>query len=160
MISGLPTLPSLPSPDTLLFIQGLLLVPVFVFSWSCVGSRPSVVRQEEGDICGENVEDLLSPCHQKPQILSVQKVNIAFVVQSCLFFSPQRSGPGSPAGIWSVFPSQKAAGNGQITVICLFSFSGRAVNLFHLGNNSLLAVPPAQTQAAGEQQELRSLAQV
>lgn len=29
MISGLPTLPSLPSPDTLLFILGLLLVSIF-----------------------------------------------------------------------------------------------------------------------------------
>lgn len=28
--------------------------------------------------------------------------------------------------------------------------------LFHLGNNRLLAVPPTQTQAAGEQQELES----
>lgn len=28
--------------------------------------------------------------------------------------------------------------------------------LFHLGNNRLLAVPPAQSQAAGEQQQLKS----
>lgn len=118
--------------------------------------------QEEGDICGENLEDLLSLCQQKPQILSVQKVKTLpslCEAVSVLFF-PWRSGPGSPAGICGVFPSQKAAGNRQITVICVFSFSGRAVNLFHSGNNSLLAVPPAQTQAAGEQQELRSLAQI
>lgn len=73
---------------------------------------------------------------------------------------PPRAGPGSPAGIWGVFPSQKAAGNGQITVIHVSSFSGRAVYLFHLGNSRLLAVPPAQTQAAGERQERKSLAQV
>lgn len=58
------------------------------------------------------------------------------------------------------FPSQKAAGSRQITVICTSSFSGRAACLFHLGNNRLLAEPPAQTQAAGEQRELESLAQV
>lgn len=71
-----------------------------------------------------------------------------------------RAFPGSPGGIWDVFPSQKAAGSRQITVICASSFSGRAVCLFHLGNNRLLAEPPAQTQAAGEQRELESLAQV
>lgn len=73
---------------------------------------------------------------------------------------PLRAGPGSPAGIWGVFLSQKAAGNRQITVICVSSFSGRAVCLFHLGNNRLLAAPPVQTQAADEQQEQKSLAEV
>lgn len=64
------------------------------------------------------------------------------------------------AGIWGVFLSQKAAGNRQITVICVSSFSERAACLFHLGNNRLLAAPPAQTQAAGEQQEQKSWAEV
>lgn len=74
--------------------------------------------------------------------------------------SPLRAGCGSPAGIWGVFLSQKAAGNREITVICVSSFSGRAVCLLHLGNNRLLAAPPAQAQAAGEQQEQKSLAEV
>lgn len=88
----------------------------------------------------------------------MQKVKMCRAVSVPL--PPLRAGSGSPAGIQGVFPSQKAAGNKQITVICASSFSGRAVYLFHLGNNRLLVVPPAQTQAAGEQQELKSLAQV
>ena len=94
---------------------------------------------------------LSHPATKSHSILSMQKVKTCRAVSVPLL--PLRIGPGSPAGIWGVFPSQKAAGNRQITVICVSSFSGRSVNLFHLGNNRLLAVPPAQTQAPSEQQE-------
>lgn len=63
------------------------------------------------------------------RILSVHKVKIFRAVSVPV--APLRAGPGSPAEIQGIFPSQKAAGNRQITVICVCSFSGGTVYLLH-----------------------------
>lgn len=144
-------LPSLSSPVTMQFILGLLLAPTLVFFSPILPifttfTVMKILRifSHPGTVISQD------PFHAESEMCRTVSLPLP----------PLRADSGSPAGIWGVFLSQKAAGNRQITVICVSSLSGRAVCHFHLGNNRLLAAPPAQTQAAGEQQEQKSLAEV
>lgn len=146
-------LPALSCPVTMQFILGLLLAPTFgaFFSILPIFTQGQAQYHEKKGISLMKILTIFShPGTKNSQHpFHAESEN----VQNCLCPSPSTEG-------WNLGCFSQSEGSRQITVICVSSFSGRAECLFHLGNNRFLATPPMQTQAAGEQQEQKSLVEV
>lgn len=109
-----PTHPSLPSHGTLLFILGPLFAQFFIFP--VLYQLKAKHNHERKGVSVVQMQKIFSHLATKThRILSVHKMKIYRAVSVPV--TPLRAGPGNPAGIRGVFPSQKAAGNRQKSLL-------------------------------------------